>query len=163
MGTSFSSASANITEGARLDVAMNGFWGGRFERTFVDVRIFNPHADTNKTSSLSSAYLKHENEKRRTYEQRVREVERASFVPIVLSATGGMGKQASVFYKRLASLLAEKRDTSYSATMNWLRCTITFSLLRSAVQCIRGARSAYHRPDTSTNVDYALSLSNFAN
>ena len=114
---------------------MNGFWGGRFESTFVDVRIFNPHADTNKTSSLSSAYLKHENEKRRTYEQRVREVERASFVPIVLSATGGMGKQASVFYKRLASLLAEKRDTSYSATMN------TFSLLQSAVQCIRGARS----------------------
>ena len=26
------------TDGARLDIAANRFWGGRFERTFVDVR-----------------------------------------------------------------------------------------------------------------------------
>ena len=43
------------------------------------------HADSNKTSH-SSTYLKHESEKCRMYEQRVREVERVSFVPIVLSA-----------------------------------------------------------------------------
>ena len=88
---------------------------------------------------------------------------RASFVPVVLSATGGMARQASVFYKRLASLLAEKRDATYGTTMNWLRCVITFSLLRSAVQCIRGARSAFHRPDYGTHVDYALSISHFTN
>ena len=132
-------ASANSSEGARLDVAVNGFWGGRYERTFIDVRVLNPHADSNKTSSISATYQKHENEKRRMYEQRVREVERASFVPVILSATGGMARQASVFFKRLASLLAEKRDATYGTTMNWLRCVITFSLLRSAVQCIRGA------------------------
>ena len=34
---------ANTTDGARLDIAVNGFWGGRFERTFLDVRVFNPH------------------------------------------------------------------------------------------------------------------------
>ena len=50
-------------------------------------------------------------------------------VPIVLSATGGMGKQASVFYKQLASLMSDKRETTYSTTMNWLRCMITYSLL----------------------------------
>jgi len=32
---------ANIQEGARLDITMDGFWGGRSERSFVDVRIFN--------------------------------------------------------------------------------------------------------------------------
>ena len=53
---------------------MLSFWGGRYDRTFVDVRVFNQHADSNKTSSLSSTYLKHESEKRRMYEQRVREV-----------------------------------------------------------------------------------------
>ena len=37
-----SAATANTSEGARLDIAMNGFWGGRFEKTFVDVRVFNP-------------------------------------------------------------------------------------------------------------------------
>ena len=66
VGTSLAGASANMSEGARLDVAMNGFWGGRFDRTFVDVRVFNPHADSNKTSSLSSIYLKHESEETKT-------------------------------------------------------------------------------------------------
>ena len=75
----------------------------RYERTFIDVRVFNPHADSNRTSSISATYQKHENEKRRMYEQRVH----------VLSATGGMARQASVLYKRLASLLAEKRDATY--------------------------------------------------
>ena len=37
-------ASAITEDGARLDVAANGFWGGRFERAFFDVRVFNPHA-----------------------------------------------------------------------------------------------------------------------
>ncbi len=40
-------------------------------------------------------------------------------------------------------MLTEKWDQSYSSsTIGWLRCTISFSLLRSAVQCIRGARSS---------------------
>ena len=47
-------ASANMLEGACLDVAMSGFWGGRYDRTFVDVRVFNPHADSNKTSLSST-------------------------------------------------------------------------------------------------------------
>ena len=41
-----------------------------------------------------------------TYEQRVREIERASFTPLVFSALGGMSKPAETTYKRLASLLA---------------------------------------------------------
>ena len=120
-GNSLVGASANILEGAHLYVAMNGFWGRRYDRTFVDVRVFNPHADSNKTLSLSSTYLKHKSEKCRMYEQRVREVERASFVPIVLSATRGIGKQASVFYKRLASLLYEKGKLPI--VPQWTGCT----------------------------------------
>ena len=34
---SMSAATANTADGARLDIAMNGFWGGRFEKSFVDV------------------------------------------------------------------------------------------------------------------------------
>ena len=90
-------------------------------------------------------------------------MERASFVPIVLSATGSMGIQASVFYKWLSSLLAKKRETIYSTTMNWLRCMITLSLLHPAVQCIREAHSVFHRLDFGTHMDYVMSLSNFIN
>ena len=59
-----------------------------------------------------------------------------------MSATGGLAKQATNFYKRLASLLADKWMQPYSTTLYWLRCSLSFSLLRSAIQCIRGARSS---------------------
>ena len=70
------------------------------------------------------------------------EVEHASFTPLVFSASGGLAMEATYFYKRLASRLAEKRDQPYSCTMNWLRCLLSFSLLRSAIRCFRGARSS---------------------
>ena len=76
---------------------MNGFWGGRSERCFVDVRVFNPFAPSNSSTSLSSTFKKHENIKRRAYGQRVREVEHASFTPIVLAATGGLAHEATIF------------------------------------------------------------------
>ena len=94
-GESLSHRSAITEDGARLDVAMYGFWGGRFEKAFVDVRVFNPSAQSNRDASLSSVYRKHEQEKRRQYDQRVREVEHATFTPLVLSTTGGMGRAAT--------------------------------------------------------------------
>ena len=50
----------NNTDGARLDIAANGFWGGRFERTYFDVCVFNPYAPSNSSSNLSSCYRRHE-------------------------------------------------------------------------------------------------------
>jgi len=55
-------------------------------------------------------------------EKRIREVEHATFMPLVMSATGGMGRAATTFYKRLASMISEKRNTEYSQTVNWIRC-----------------------------------------
>ena len=85
----FHLSTSNTQEGARLDIDMNGFWGSRSERCFIDVRVFNPLAPSNSSSSLSSTVKKHENIKRRAYGQRIREVEHASFTPIIMSATGG--------------------------------------------------------------------------
>jgi len=45
--------------------------------------------------------------KTRAYEQRVCEVERGSFTPLVMSLTGGLGNAASVCYKRFASLICQ--------------------------------------------------------
>ena len=127
-------------DGARLDIAASGFWGGYFKRTFFDVWVFNPHASSN---NHPCCYRRHKLEKKCHYEQRVREVEHASFTPLVLSATGGMANEATVFYRRLASCLATKWDHPYSSTMSWLQCRLTFSLLRSSIKCIRGARASY--------------------
>ena len=67
----------------------------------MDVRVFNPLAPSTRQMSLDKCFLTHEKEKTRAYEQRVREVEHASFVPLVMTATGGMAKEATNFYKRL--------------------------------------------------------------
>ena len=82
-------ASANIDDGARLDIAANGFWEGRFEKTYFDVKLFNAHAPTNWQQSLASKYKKHERIKVRAYEQRVCQVEHGSFTPLVMSTTAG--------------------------------------------------------------------------
>ena len=76
------------------------------------------------------------------YEQRIREVEHGSFTPLIMSSTGGLGHAATCIYKRLASLLSDKLDQPYCKTMGWLRCSLTFSLVKSSIMCIRGARSS---------------------
>ena len=115
-------ASANSQENARLDISANGVWGGRFQKTYFDVRVFNPLAPSNRNQSHAATYRKHKLEKKRAYQQRVQEVEHSSFTPLVLSVTGGMGVEASLFYKRLSSLLAQKWDITYNKTLCWLRC-----------------------------------------
>ena len=57
--------------------------------------------------------------KRRNYDQRIREIEHGSFTPLVFS---------------VADIL------------NWLRCRLGFSLIRSAIMCLHGARSSHHHP-----------------
>ena len=48
-GETLSTRNATTEGNARLDVAASGFWGGRFERAFFDVRVFNPYAPSNRT------------------------------------------------------------------------------------------------------------------
>ena len=118
-------------------MSARGFWGEKFGRAFCDVRVFCPFAPTN-ASSIEAAYKHHEAEKRRAYRQRVEDVEHSSFTPLVFSTSGGMGKAATVFYRRLANLLAEKHNAPYSSTMAWLRTRLSFALLRSSLLCLRG-------------------------
>ena len=62
-------------DGAWLDIAANGVWGGRIEKTYFDVRVYNPPAQSNRHRTMR----KHEREKKRAYEQRIREIEHATF------------------------------------------------------------------------------------
>ena len=136
--------SANRRDDARADVHATGFWG-RQQCAFFDVRFFYPNAQSYRHSSISSVYHRHEQAKKREYGDRIREVENGSFTPLVFATTGGMGREAMMLYKRLADQVSEKKNIHYSKTMAWFRCTLSFSLLRSAVMCIRGSRSTCHR------------------
>ena len=126
---------------------MNGFWGGRSERAFIDVHVFDPFAPSNMATSLPACYRKHKNImiKNRAYGQCIREIEHASFTPVILSATGGLAHEATFFYKRLASLLAQKWGDEYSTVMGWLRCSLSFSLLHSAILLLDTTSQLLHQ------------------
>ena len=141
-------ATASTEDNARPDIQAGGFWGSsRFVTALFDVRVFNPFSESNRACpSVSSCYRRHKQEKRRMYDQRSRQVDGASFCPLVFAATGGAAPAATVFLKRLACKLAEHRDLPYSLVMNWLRCRVCFVLTRASIMCIRGSRSRMHQP-----------------
>ena len=147
---------ANRDDDARSDISACGFWGSHFEKVFMDVRIFNPNAASYQNLQPETCFRKHEQEKRRQYDQRVREVEHASFSPLVFSTSGGMGRSTMIVYKRLAHLLSVKRDESYNHVIRWLRCRLAFALLRSAIMCLRGSRSPKTGNDCPSSISQCV-------
>jgi len=86
-GESFLHRSANVEDGAHLDVVANGFW----ERGQNAYFVFNPFALTHCSVSLPQCYGRVELEKKKKYEEKIWEVEHGRFSPLVFSCTGGMG------------------------------------------------------------------------
>ena len=74
------------------------------------------------------------------YHQRVREVDRGTLTPLVLTAAGGMGPSVSIFFQKLTAIIAAKRGHTYQKDITWIRQRLTFSLLRSAISAIRATR-----------------------
>lgn len=75
------------------------------------------HSSFKPQTSLSATYGKHGREKIRQYEQSVREVECASFSPLVFSSLGSMGRIATIpcTCMRLASMFVERDQTLYNS------------------------------------------------
>ena len=113
---------ANRDEEAKSDISAGRFWGSHHEKVFMDVRVFNPNADSYRNLHPETCFRRQEQEKRRKYEQRIRDVEHASFSPLIFSTSGGMGKSTAVVYKRLAHLLAVKKAEPNNNFIRWLRC-----------------------------------------
>ncbi len=147
-GETMTYSTTNSDDQARLDIKARRFWGAAQQSAFFDVRIFNPNAPSYRGTQMFACYRRHEREKRRAYEQRIIEVEHGSFTPLVFNSSGGMGRAATVTYKRLAYLISSKMDQSYSTIMSWLR---------SAVMSLRGSRSRQgHAPHSETHVDVVV-------
>ena len=80
---------SNLSDGARLDVSCINLWSP-LSRAFIDVRIFNPQAQSNWNKSIPAMYTSHQNEKKTEYGPRTREVEKATLTAAVMSTSGGM-------------------------------------------------------------------------
>ena len=85
------------------------------------------------------------------------EIEHGTFTPLVFSCYGGMGRECSYFYKRLAEKLAEKRNISCSEAVCFIRTKINFSLIKSLVLCIRGSRTVRNDDVSIADTDIVFS------
>ena len=150
-------SSSNDAEKARLDVSAVGIWSST-ERTFLDVRVMHPNSPSYLNATPDHLYSQHEREKKRTYNDRILQVEKGSFTPLVFSTTGGMGSEATKYHKRVARLISEKRGEEYSDVVNYIRTRIRFSLLRSTLVAVRGDRGRRRRNMESSISDLSLNL-----
>jgi len=113
----------------------------RGQQAFFDVRVFDPNAKRYLHKALPQCYIQNEKEKKRQYNERILEIEHGSFTPLVFSIYGGMGRECSMLYSKLAQRISEKKNLNQSITTNWMRTKLSFALLKSALLCIRGSRS----------------------
>ena len=156
-GERFKLRTANVEEGARLDVSARGFWM-RGNKAFVDVKVFNPLGKANMSKPLKSAYRANEAMKKRSYNERILQIEHGTLMPLIFSSFGGAGFEADRFLKKLNEKLAEKLDESLSIVTNYTRIKYSFALLRTTLLCIRGSRS--HKLSANMKeIDVSLAVS----
>ena len=159
-GESFAERTANISNEARVDISARDFWT-RGQQAFFDVRVFNPFAKHYVNKSVAKSFQINENEKKRSYNHRVQEVEQGSFTPLVFSTSGGMSRECGTFYSRLAEMISEKRGDQLSSVSAWVKTKINYSLIRSTIMCIRGSRTLHtFKSVRDTDIDIAHHVGN---
>ena len=115
------------------------------ERTCLDMRVFHPNSASYMNTDPQQLYIQHEREKKRMYNDRILQVEKGFFSPLIFSTTGGMGPESTRFHKRVAELISAKRGEQYNDVVNHIRTRIRFSLLKSVLIAIRGERGQRRR------------------
>ena len=148
---------ANTTNEARVDISARGFWTPG-QKAFMDIRIFDPMAACHQKITLDAAHKRNESEKIRAYGERIQHVDQGTFTPLVFTTSGGMGPKAKCFYSRLADIMAEKKHQPRNYVVAWMRCRLSFSLLRSALLCLRGTRYSSPATTDTTSLDYQATV-----
>ena len=67
--------------------------------------------------------------------------EHGTFTPLVFSVNDVLGKECSMFHKRVAQKIAKKINESYEKVNTVIICKLSLIILISALLCIRGSRS----------------------
>ena len=133
-GEVFEHRTAVRADGARLDIRAGGFWATRHEVAYFDVRVFNPYAASYLQKPLRQVYRMHEQEKQRAANR----TRHAYAIGIHLH---GRCRPRSYPVPEATRKPDRKHQMAYSQAMGWLRCRLSFALLRSSILCLRGARA----------------------
>ncbi len=83
-------------------------------------------------------------------------VEQGSFTPLIFTINGGVGSECSAFHKNLAEKIATKTGDQYAKVLTFIRCKLSFIILRSAILCLRGSRSISTKQQTSIDENFAM-------
>ena len=86
---------SNLSDGARLnDVSCINLWSP-LDKAFIDVRVFNPQAESNWKKTIKQMHVSHghEAEKKTEYMPRLIQVEKGSLTAAVFSTSGAMGRE----------------------------------------------------------------------
>ena len=143
--------------GARLDLSARGVHSD-CEKTFFDVNVTHANAVSNRDKSLTQIYTQHENSKKNDYNERVMNVEKGTFTPLVFTTTGGMAPECLKLNKRLAELISNKRNETYSKVMMHVRTRLRFALLKGTLIGLRGFRGKklLNQEQNAGDIDYNL-------
>ena len=76
-------------------------------------RVLHPNADYYRDLTPKQISKKHENEKKRQYAERVMEIEKGTFTPLVFTTTGRMADECVNYHCRLAELIANKKGAQF--------------------------------------------------
>ena len=77
-------------------------------------------------------------------------MEKATFTPLVFTATGGMAPECTRYHKKIAELISSKTKEEYSHVMNHMRQRIRFTLLKSTLVAIHEERGKPKRKEKVT-------------
>src|SRR6185437_13029785 len=108
-------------------------------QAYFDVKVVSPFARSNAHLSPAQLFKNAERSKNREYKERIRNVEHADFNPLVFTCSGGMAPQSHLVLKRLAEKLSQKQNLQFSVVSGWLRCRLSFALLRTTLLSERRA------------------------
>ena len=156
-GEQFHYRSANVEDGACLDINAGSFWGRDRRLAYFDVKVFNPFSFTYASFSLAQCYRRAELDKKQKYDEIIREAQNGTFSPLIFHSSGGIGPSATAVFKHIATLISENRGHPYCHMLYWIRTKLCYySLLHSAVMRLQGSGSSYRRCNlTGPSLDLA--------
>ena len=143
----------NHLTGLVADLSARGVWHPQGTASF-DIRVIDTDAVSYLGRKPSAVLASAETEKKTKYTAACTE-RNVSFTPLVTSVDGALGDEFNAFMKRLAHGLSSKWERPYARVMGWVRCRMSFAILRATNLCVRGTRTKWR----SLGIEDGASLS----
>ena len=148
---------SNLSDGARLDVCCENLWSP-LDKAFIDVRVFNPQAESNWKKTIHQMHVSHEAEKKTEYMPQTIQVlvEKGSLTAVLFSTSGGMGRECDKLVRQIAMKLSQKREERYCDEVGFVRRRIRYDLIRTCDTAIRGYKKSTAPDEKIQDLEFNL-------